>query len=907
MSKDDYKIAAMSVRSKNAIARCSDKLWLDAILSQSTEAEYKLTRFILTMGQIKCILDKEVFDGEAQFKQMYLSIENKKINGRKISFKAFEKLGKDFYKNCLGGNSKDYANILFEVTATGIVMDKFKAFRDLGLLPLTTFDHNQLKYSACANTLGKLKSYEDKRKEHESNILAWIRERQTSKLDHLDQYDELLGIINNADDRKALTARGFRKFQKRWMDRETESGRIIKGLRSKMISIYDLHGPSFEFGAKDKNHFYYGPNMLNAIYRAKELWYDNDIIGEEQHVNLFARHHHFQRDLINITTPYRKGTVSKINLGDNHFKYKMEQKGKSLIVTLMSNDVKFYVDLSHHKDLRDFEILTSDNKKGKYGIRFASDSGKKVYYNGLIKEPCIRIKNGSVILGIPISCCFVEGASPLMSLHVSDTGKSFCPYRYVCVNSKKCDGKYKTKIAGKCIKADESQLWQMQTYFKSAPEPGKKDKFKLPFEEFTAMGVDLGIYTPFAAAIDKVKVDDNQYGLKLANKQIIIRSRAADQKKVEVLSDMVIRMLCTIQLIGATRRYVLGSSETISEFFFIDNGMNVDWSDKLKINYNEYMSQVKELPSVVSDEKPDLVRTWASKDTKWMVKNIVKSFHDEFFAMRRYTDKVKGSSSGITQEDYEKLAVTKIYIDLQKAFSDGAGICQSAYKYLDGMRRKISNFLASDIINVALANGVKIIFIEDLDSKPSLYDDTKENWLKSLWGAGELKKWITLKAQKHGIVVVSVEPSLTSRIDYKTNKIGYRKGRKLYLTNGTNVDADENAAKNILRRGIYRHADLPEFFVDQIGEKQYRMSLGQQEFSQKRLIRSAKMRFGSKDVIFEHKSGELIIAKSKLTKADLDKTKINKKKTYAIVHGKSIRLRHELEKELKSLLPNTSL
>jgi len=394
----------------------------------------------------------------------------------------------------------------------------------------------------------------------------------------------------------------------------------------------------------------------------------------------------------------------------------------------------------------------------------------------------------------------------------------------------------------------------------------------------------------------------------------MVKSRPADKKKVKILNNMLVRMSCTIQLIGATKRYVLGSCETIDKNFFLKNETTVNWSDVLNIKYDEYMSQVKKLPSILSDEKPDLVRTWAHKDVEWVVKDIVKSVHDEFFAMRRYTDKVKGHSSGITEEDYLKLAVAKIYIDLQKAFSNGAGICQSAYKYLAGMRRKISNFLASDIVNVALANGVKIIFVEDLDSKPSIYNDPQENWLKSLWSIGELKKWITLKAQKHGIVVVSVNPSFTSQIDYKTNKMGYRKGKKLYLSNGTYVDADENAAKNILRRGIYRHADLPSFSVDQIDEKHYRMSLGRQEDGQKRLVRSAKIKFGSKNVIFREHNGKLVIAKSKLTKDDLDKTKINKKEKRVIVHGQSIRLLKELKKELEEkfkskqkLLSKTSL
>jgi len=250
------------------------------------------------------------------------------------------------------------------------------------------------------------------------------------------------------------------------------------------------------------------------------------------------------------------------------------------------------------------------------------------------------------------------------------------------------------------------------------------------------------------------------------------------------------------------------------------------------------------------------------------------------------------------------------YISLLRSFStiglktsDTIGIrknfAKTLYRWHKGLVRKCY-LLSADIINVVRKEGAKVLFLEDLDIKTSIADNREENKLKALWGWGEIKKHLGHQARKHKIAVVAVNPHLTSLVHYETGlKCIETEGRMVTtIKDGKKIciDRDENAAHNIAIRGLYRHANLREFSVDQIDENVYRLNYSQYDGKQK------------KGALFHHlrtlkcafvRDNDGVLIKKDLTPEEEKKGEINKKRTYIILHGDKWFLRHEIDEILE--------
>ena len=72
------------------------------------------------------------------------------------------------------------------------------------------------------------------------------------------------------------------------------------------------------------------------------------------------------------------------------------------------------------------------------------------------------------------------------------------------------------------------------------------------------------------------------------------------------------------------------------------------------------------------------------------------------------------------------LGFSKEDVERYRAKNPGQ-ICSNWYSYRDGLRRKRELEMAALIINIAIANKVRIIAMEDIDNKNSSYNSKEEN------------------------------------------------------------------------------------------------------------------------------------------------------------------------------------
>ena len=128
----------------------------------------------------------------------------------------------------------------------------------------------------------------------------------------------------------------------------------------------------------------------------------------------------------------------------------------------------------------------------------------------------------------------------------------------------------------------------------------------------------------------------------------------------------------------------------------------------------------------------------------------------------------------------------------------------SARKKLNTLRKKEHNFSKNythHIVNALLKNDANTIVIEDLSKIKSKNRGKRFNNRQSQIPYYLLKTILTYKAQSRGKRVEMVKPYFTSRNDYRGIESGKRKGCRYYASDGIILDADVNAANNILLRG----------------------------------------------------------------------------------------------------------
>lgn len=135
---------------------------------------------------------------------------------------------------------------------------------------------------------------------------------------------------------------------------------------------------------------------------------------------------------------------------------------------------------------------------------------------------------------------------------------------------------------------------------------------------------------------------------------------------------------------------------------------------------------------------------------------------------------------------------------------------KSAKQHLKKVRRKernINHAFVHSVANEILKTDASLIVVEDLkklkrniaskNANKGQYGKNQNNKLSQV-GFSELRQILEYKAQALGKRVVTVSPYNTSQEDFRGISKGERKGSRYYASDKTVLDADLNAANNIV-------------------------------------------------------------------------------------------------------------
>jgi len=130
---------------------------------------------------------------------------------------------------------------------------------------------------------------------------------------------------------------------------------------------------------------------------------------------------------------------------------------------------------------------------------------------------------------------------------------------------------------------------------------------------------------------------------------------------------------------------------------------------------------------------------------------------------------------------------------------------RSARKHLGKLKRKEQNFNKNwthNVVNkcLTLNKDTTTFVIENLKGIKRTKGYKKQGNMKSQWNPFEFRRILTYKAQTLGKRVVTVPPYLTSQLDHRGLSGGIRQGCRYIASDGVVLDADINAAINILQK-----------------------------------------------------------------------------------------------------------
>jgi hypothetical protein len=438
---------------------------------------------------------------------------------------------------------------------------------------------------------------------------------------------------------------------------------------------------------------------------------------------------------------------------------------------------------------------------------------------------------------------------------------------------------------------------EKQKYTESAKNIVILEKFS--GKSFNMMGVDLGMAAPFAYSVANVKINGSKDTLKKNSVRFLDWGTYESQENEDyrnLLSDQV----------------SFGRVVAISKSFSLHNEDGLDFSEDTGIqllieNAKKYFTKHDVLTS--KDKK-----CLFSKNPSKILKDFIKYHKNNLEIVK----KSKGSLIKVLFR-YLDLCFNNIKDQRKRSFEiqgyktiDGSEYtwlrciermkrcCRSmSYLGLSNDRKVIEtsslndyynnckdNFLktiCSSIAEKANENNCVIVFVERLEGQSS-YQTKKENFLSALWSPAKIKKQLKNALSWYNIELVDVNENCTSQRECDSKKFGYRNGRTLYWEEDGEIyeiDADINAAKNILVNGATRHYDLYQINVSNFGRNKIGVRMGG----------ALTVRFGTIEnaqVFFEEK------------KKTLDKSE---KSDYFYLHSDkwiSQKERSELENEIKT-------
>jgi len=854
------------------------------------DADFLLKNLLIMEGG-EYMLNREIHNGDKEFDKIISKLGLSKKEKENLKMKC-----KDFFFDFVKlQNGRSLANILFETKGTTLIgcgKDKkgekvdgeyptiyhdHETLRSTGLLPLKfskNIDDVDYKYLICYLVHNVLSSFIEKRDAYNDNKKEWESKLSNSNLPQLERMSEFLNGINHLGNIIGWNGKKYIGFIKKWTDEES--------------SMYDFFvqklqdNPKYKFGKKDQFLYGYEPEFLNYLFHDfRDLWHPDNLIGKDEYVDLISGKnntdaetankgaYHWLKDFINISSFDAYGKMATIGMGNNLINYSMNIDKDGKIIVNMDNifdrSKPIVFNVYRNSYFRNFKIIESDDKKGIYKVEF-STSNNGVIYEGYIKSPSLRFatKGGTIKIDFPIS--------------------------------------------DKRIKGGREMNTDLMWFLNRASPCSTKNKEVNSFigKNFVGLAIDRGINPLMAWYVAEWTYDKD-------GKAKIVRSIANgrvdsghNESEVKFVRETTNRIVGIKSLVWNTVKYRTGGSEGIDRCRKSQNGQ-VDLFEMFDIDYNNYLKEVNNLPYDPNSER-SIIQTWVS--SPWKVKDLVKDAKNRMVQIKTQYHNAKDKEKYITTQnragfyDFLKIEMEKQFTSLQRMFSGGQkDICKNNEEYRRGLRRRINLYTSSVIMSLARKFNVDCIFLEDLDSSKSSWDDAKKNSLKDLWSTGGADDILGKMANKYKYPIVKVNSHLTSLVDNKTGKIGYRDPKKksnLYVERGKKIeiiDSDENAAINILKRGISKHIDIREFFAEKIevsGKTLYRISnkLGKQRMGSLYYLE------GNKEILFGlGKNGEPIVCKRGLCKKERLAPRIaEKKSTYLIMNGSKWMFRHEAKK-----------
>jgi len=787
--------------------------------------------------------------------------------------------------------------------------------------------HPSLKYSVAQNVLVKLTSMEKLQKIYSDEKAGWenIVSEVRSDLPKIERYERMLLSIKAVKEMEKFGINNYRHLLNNWRDEvDKDSGKVLKqGMRTYFVNMLESK-KDYRFEESDRYLFGYAPEVMNLVYHDfRDLWQGEDIIGSQSpekkdrdYVDVIFNYFNWRKESINISSFDSYGKTAQIKLGDNYVPFSNFQYDKILDAwTLEIANVSGEGDnhklviarspqFDSHSSVKD---IVMKNLKGKEAskttleFRYSGDSKKSTWYRGTLKEPTLRYSSSK-------NCLYVDFA---LSNHIVEG--------LISDNLGISDKMYKFR----------------GEFMKASPSSGKQsNSINLPIKKLRAMGVDFNLRRPFQASIYDVENKNGNLEFSFV-KHVQSFSNENDEERAKELLNIERNILALKILIWQTVGYVTGKNDTIDGVVTRKNNA-VDIEKTLGINMKEYMAYLNQFRSY--EDKNKAFMDLRKREYAWIVPPLIFQCRSRLISFRsEYFNTPKDEKSHYCQHrnfvDYStflKKNVVKKMMELRRSYStfgmsseqsiwvtnndhakdgskkNGNMFDDDLHQWYNGLVRKCSS-LASSIINVARDNGAILVFIEDLDCHPSAFDSEEDNSLKSIWGWGSIKASLAHQARKHNIAVVANDPHLTSLVSSTTGELGIAKGRDVLFFDSkgkltSKVNRDENAAQNIAIRGFVRHSDLREFVAEKIEENRYRVVVNK---THKRKAGAIYRHIGSTECIMSKQAdGSLKIDKTELTPLEIKMEKKNDKKMYVILHGKTWRLRHELNEKLEKDLDN---
>lgn len=887
---------------------------LGAIIGVSGKYEELAQRTLLIARGKPYTLHREHFGEKEVVKQQR---ELYKPFARKISFGEFQEALSKFYESVILGtyiNKKtkkrvkipkpvnSFYSILFspeqKIKLTSLA-EEAHILRKIGFLPFVINNVPlpcRLRQSVTAEIIKALQSMEAKQKDYQVAKENYNAALKTHLIDlpKLGDYGRLLMSIRELPPYANFDAESYKKLLNRWRGKikQNKKGNAeLKYDEEKSLQKFLKDCPKDTvFEAKDKFRFGYDPCFMNLLLKHKDLF---DVIGDNDYVKVVLDSFHWRREHVNHTINSKS---TSIHLGNNFLNFSMgfDENNKSFFVDISSpygkekGKKKYTIRaiLCRHKILDSSATVTEIKPKGTYSIRYSQDSKKKTWYVGNIREPKIRkdIASGTWYIEIPVS-----------NLHDEAVEISV-------------EGRFK------------DNMQSARAFLSSSPVMGRaKEKHMFGFENFRAVGVDIGLCHPFSYSVGECSAGKD--GMKI--EKIIAQGHSWDSKdmaeKRVKIKNIENKTKALQQSVNVARKFISGyqslekldfncrdkinwlsiikmTEKSFKEFLsdIYDEDEQVFWNRFKSSERNPFYHRVNGL---ICQELGEIRGCFRHKKSEEKRKHNIELNHVDYATIRL--------RSLLKQEISRRRSFSNLGLSLEQRKVISKDFCKSLWEWREGLTDRMTKEISSAIVNIARLHKARFIFLEDLDTSRSVLDDISENDTKDLIGFGKLKEKLEAKALKHNIAIIYVDPEDTSQIHYDSGKLGLRFERDnltvLYKGKIITVDADINASKNILLRGINRNTDLRTYWADQIGDNEYRVFVDKKRkpVSLANFVGNAKILKGTVEkptavVTFEKRNNKLVLKETEVKKETLKKPAIGKYKTKIVRDGNEWSLADDL-------------